>query len=296
MSETGIKRKHLRKVSRLAILTNSVQIVCAVAILLYALLSKSFNLPEQAELGLVAIASGALIWGAVVDIRDAMIVRQIENQNQMLEEAYGQLESLNTTLRKQRHDFKNHLQVVYTLTEMQAYGDVQDYVRRIYEDVQSVGNLLRTSVPAVNALLSAKSADCQDRGIAFHVDIQSAWTNIPVNGWELCRIIGNLVDNAIDALEEGASSAPTINVTIAEDIQNWLLTVENNGPEIAPEHRKSILLAGFTTKSEGHGNGLSIVKDLIDAYGGRFTFDSDPETTRFCCSFPRTDLLRDPDA
>ena len=293
MCKTESKGKRMRKVSRLAVITNTVQIVCALLILFYALFSESFHLPEQAEIAVTALACGVLIWGGVVDIRDALIMRRIEMQNRMLEEAYRQLEKLNTTLRKQRHDFKNHLQVIYTLTEMKAYGDVQDYVQRIYEDVQVVSNLMRTSVPAVNALLSAKSADCSDRGIRFDVDIQSSWADIPVPGWELCRIIGNLVDNAMDALEEGNTPQPRISVTIGESIQSWSLTVENNGPEIAHEHKKSILLPGFTTKSSGHGNGLSIVSDLMEEYGGSLSFDSNPDATRFVCVFPRKDVHSD---
>jgi len=282
-------KNQMKKLSRLAIAANSVQIFCALGILLYALFSESFNIPEHAEIALIAIAAGIVIWGAAVDIRDAHIMRRVEEQNRMLEEAYSQLEALNSTLRKQRHDFKNHLQVVYTLTEMNAYHDVQDYVERIYEDVQSVGSLIRTSVPAVNALLSAKAADCREKGITFDADIQSAWEDIPVAGWEMCRIIGNFIDNAIDALQENQTPAPQIKVCIAEILPCWTLSVENNGPEIPADHKKSIFLPGFTTKSFGHGNGLSIVQDLVKKYGGSLQCESNARFTRFSCSFPRPD-------
>lgn len=279
----------MKKLSRIAVAANSVQIFCAIGILLYAIFSESFNIPEHAEIALIAVAAFIVIWGAAVDIRDAFIMRRVEEQNRMLEEAYVQLEELNSTLRKQRHDFKNHLQVVYTLTEMEAYKDVRDYVERIYEDVQSVGNLIRTSVPAVNALLSAKAADCREKGIQFEVDIQSAWEDIPVAGWEMCRIIGNFVDNAMDALLESQTTNPMIKVCIAETLPCWTLSVENNGPEIPADHKKHIFLPGFTTKSLGHGNGLSIVQDLVEKYEGNLQLDSNESLTRFSCSFPRPD-------
>lgn len=281
------KSDNFNKITGLAIAANAIQIICALGILIHAVFSDSFYIPEQAETALVAVASFVVIWGAIVDIRDAFVMRRVEQQRHMLEEAYGQLENLNLTLRRQRHDFKNHLQVVYTLTEMQAYSDVQDYVQKIYEDVQSVGNLIRTSVPAVNALLSAKSADCNEQGIRFAVDIQSSWEEIPVAGWELCRIIGNLVDNAMDALLEAGTSDATICVRIGEDIPSWTLCVENNGPEIPVEHKKSIFLPGFTTKSAGHGNGLSIVSELVEKYGGELHMVSVPARTAFSCIFPK---------
>lgn len=284
------KTDRLNKITGFAILANAVQIFCALGIVFYALFSESFNIPEQAEITLVAIASLFVIWGAIVDIRDAFVTRRLEQQRHMLECAYGQLEDLNQTLRRQRHDFKNHLQVVYTLTEMQAYSDVEEYVERIYEDVQSVGNLIRTAVPAVNALLSAKSADCAAHSIAFRVDIQSSWEEISIPGWELCRILGNLIDNAIDALTEDATANAQIIVGIGESIPSWSLTVENNGPMIPNEHKKNIFLPGFTTKSAGHGNGLSIVCELAEKYGGELHLHSDAEHTVFSCSFPKKDV------
>ena len=153
-------KPNLNKITSFAIFVNALQIACALAILLYAIYNRDFTIPESAEIALVAFTAALVIWGAVVDIRDAFITRKVEDQRRMLEEAYRQLEDLNRTLRAQRHDFKNHLQVVYSLTEMAAYDDVQEYVQRIYEDVQSVGSFIRTSIPAVNALLSAKAADC----------------------------------------------------------------------------------------------------------------------------------------
>ena len=281
-------KPNLNKITSFAIFVNALQIACALAILLYAIYNRDFTIPESAEIALVAFTAALVIWGAVVDIRDAFITRKVEDQRRMLEEAYRQLEDLNRTLRAQRHDFKNHLQVVYSLTEMAAYDDVQEYVQRIYEDVQSVGSFIRTSVPAVNALLSTKAADCTERGIAFETDIQSTWDPIQVPGWEMCRILGNLVDNAIDAVLEAKDRTPQVRVCIGEDIRSWTLQVSNNGPEIPAAQRREIFQPGFTTKAAGRGNGLSIVAGLLEKYGGEMRLESDHECTCFSCSFPRT--------
>ena len=278
---------NLQKITGFAIAVNAVQIACALAILLYAIFNENFTIPESAEIALVAFAAALVIWGAIVDIRDAIVTRKVEDQRRMLEEAYRQLEQLNRTLRAQRHDFKNHLQVVYSLTEMAAYDDVQEYVQRIYEDVQSVGSHIRTSVPAVNALISAKAADCAERGIAFQTDIQSQWDQVQIPGWEMCRILGNLVDNAMDAVLERKDREPWVRVYIGEDIRCWKLEVSNNGPEIPASRRRDIFQPGFTTKSAGHGNGLSIVSELLEKYNGEMHLSSDAEVTRFSCTFPR---------
>ena len=273
------------KLTRMAVFINAVQIACALGILLYVIFSDSLRLPAYAGEALVAIAAAIVIWGAVVDIRDALITRRVDEQRQMLEEAYGQLEDLNQTLRRQRHDFKNHLQVVYSLTEMGAHDDVKDYVQRIYEDVRSVGSLLRTAVPAVNALLAAKAADAQDRGVAFVLELSSAWEDMPVPGWELCRILGNLIDNAMDAL--AGTENPRLRVIIGENIPDFTLCVENNGPEIPAKLREDIFLPGFSTKGAGRGSGLSIVRELVEKYGGELRLESTADHTRFSLNFPR---------
>ena len=278
---------NLQKITGFAIAVNALQIACAMAILLYAIYNRNFSIPESAEIALVALTVALVIWGAIVDIRDAIVTRRVEEQRRMLEEAYRQLEDLNRTLRAQRHDFKNHLQVVYSLTEMAAYEDVQEYVQRIYEDVQSVGSHLRTAVPEVNALISAKAADCAERNIDFYTDIQSLWDQMHVPGWEICRILGNLVDNAMDAALEIHDHRPCVRVYIGEDIRCWKLEVSNNGPEIPVSIQRDIFQPGFTTKSAGHGNGLSIVSELIEKYDGHLRLSSDAALTRFSCDFPK---------
>lgn len=287
MSIPPIQKKGLRKMATLAIVVNCLQIAFALAMFFYALFSRNFSVPESAEIALIAVVCCIVIWGAVVDIRDALITRQVEAQREMLEDAYRQLEELNRKLRAQRHDFKNHLQVVYSLSEMGAYTDMQEYVHRVYEDVQALGDNIRTSVPALNALLSAKSNDFEGSGIGLKVDIYSAWNDIPVPGWEICRIAGNLLDNAADALRSRMPAEPQVHVEICEDLYSWSLNVENNGPAIPHSIRESIFLPGFSTKGEGRGSGMGIVRELLEKYGGSIDFESDDVRTRFVCRVPK---------
>ena len=60
-------------------------------------------------------------------------------KSEELEEAYGQLESLNREMRAQRHDFMNHLQVVYSLIEMNESGEAMEYMDRVYGDIGAYG-------------------------------------------------------------------------------------------------------------------------------------------------------------
>lgn len=281
-------RIDVRKATRFAIVINALQVAAMSGVFFYVLLKKVTFLSRNAELTLLGFCLIIVVWGAVMDIRDALTARKIANQSQMLEEAYGQLEDLNATLRCQRHDFMNHLQVVFSLTEMQEYDEAMQYIERVYGDIQRVSSVLKTSIPAVNALLAAKHASCDEHGIRFETDIASAWVDFPIPGWEMCRVLGNLIDNACDAiLETGDVQDRCIRVSLGETPSLFVFSVSNNGPRIPEKHLNSIFQLGFTTKSDGHGSGLSIVKEIMQAYNGQINVESNDTETRFYGTIPK---------
>ena len=270
---------NFKKITRYAIIINTFQIVAALGIALYAALSGSFNLSGRVERILIYVTALVVSWGAVLDIRDAYSARNAARQRQMLEDAYRQLEALNGTLRAQRHDFMNHIQVIYSLTELEDRPAALEYMERLYTSVRSAGRSLKTASPAVNALLAAKSAACQEKNVPFLTDIHSDWKDCPVPGWEMCRILGNLIDNALDA---PAGEAPkALCVALWEDVKGFHFAVENNGAPVPEEIQDSLFQRGFSTKGPGRGMGLSIVQEILEQYGGQIDLDSTPRRTRF---------------
>ena len=281
------EKLNIKKAARFAVVINALQVAAMVAVLLYAIFRAN---PEGRAVEIAAIAAATLIvgWGAALDIREALNAGKIEDQARMLEEAYGQLEALNGTLRKQRHDFMNHLQVVFSLLELNDPGEAMKYVENVYGDIKKTGSVLKTAIPAVNALIAAKRQDCQEKGIALEIRIAAPWRDMPVPGWEMCRVLGNLMDNARDALLEDADNADKrVVLTIDETPSAYSFRVENNGPAIPPSNQRSIFQMGFTTKSDGHGSGLAIVRDILRQYGGEIRVESNDEATAFIGSVPK---------
>ena len=270
---------NFKKITRYAIIINTFQIVAALGIALYAALSGSFNLSGRVERILIYVTALVVSWGAVLDIRDAYSARNAARQRQMLEDAYRQLEALNGTLRAQRHDFMNHIQVIYSLTELEDRPAALEYMDRLYTSVRSAGRSLKTASPAVNALLAANSAACQEKNVPFLTDIHSDWKDCPVPGWEMCRILGNLIDNALDAPAD--RELKTIQVALWEDVKGFHFAVENNGAPVPEEIQDSLFQRGFSTKGPGRGMGLSIVQEILEQYGGQIDLDSTPRRTRF---------------
>ncbi len=279
------RRIDIDKAAAYSIVINGVQIAAVLAIAFLVLFT---DIEQQSVLFvdfIISLASLLVIWGAVVDIQQALSARRINEQSLMLEEAYGQLESLNVTLRAQRHDFLNHLQVVSSLLEMGEPAEASDYIERVYGDIRSVSTALKTGNPAVNALLKVKLGEGQARGVFMELKIQSKWDQLPVPGWEMCRVLGNLIDNALDALRE--TPEPRLTIVLGEDEKTYFFAVENNGPEVPEALRPKLFQSGFTTKGPERGMGLFIVRDILERAGGRISLESGPEKTAFRGFMPR---------
>ncbi|MBQ9299453.1 MAG: Spo0B domain-containing protein, partial [Clostridia bacterium] len=217
--------------------------------------------------------------GAALDIREAIAARRKSEEADALGDMVGQMDELNRALRAQRHDFLNHLQVVYSLIEMEEYKEAGDYIERVYGDMQSVSKALRTDSPAINALLRSKLAACENAGILTQVDTSGSWKALSMPTWEFCRVLSNLIDNAMDALENTANSS--LRVMLHEDTHGYAFSVANNGPAIPPAAMRRIFEPGVSSHGEGRGMGLYIVRSTLEKYGGEIHVTSDADRTIF---------------
>lgn len=281
------ERLNVKKAARFTVVINAMQVAALAAVLVYTVLHAPTE-GRHIEIAAIAAALVIVTWGAILDIREALNADRIVEQARMLEEANRQMEALNGTLRKQRHDFMNHLQVVFSLLELGDAGEAMQYVESVYGDIKRAGSAIKTAIPAVNALIAAKRQDCEAQGIALALHIVSSWQGLPVPGWEMCRVLGNLIDNAREALsEEPDRPGKRIELSIDETPAAFIFRVGNNGPAIPPQLHRNIFQLGFTTKSDGHGSGLSIVEDIVRHYGGEINVESDAEHTVFTGSIPK---------
>lgn len=278
---------NVKKVSAIAIVTNALQVGLVVGMVLYVLLVPHAVLDTVMAKYILVIAASVVVWGAVVDIREALSTRRLLSQLDDMDHTIEAMESLNNTLRAQRHDFLNHLQVVYSLMEMEEYGEANAYIEKVYGAITAVSRVMKTANPAINALLQVKLAACEKAGVQAEVNIQSAWRDLPVPGWEMCKVLSNLIDNALDALEEVEPVGRRLRITLTEDLRSYRFSVANTGPMIPLKSQKAIFGAGITTKAAGHGMGLFIVKKTLNDRGGDIDVTSSPELTEFSGWVPK---------
>lgn len=210
---------NIKKASLYAIVINALQILAMIALALYVL-TDEFNHVLRDSLGdiLILMLAVVVIWGAIVDIRDAVHARHMHMKLHGLDETVAQMTELNHALRAQRHDFLNHLQVVYSLMEMEEFDEARGYIDQVYGSIQSLSQQLKTACAPVNALLRAKTTEAESREIRLEVTVKATWKDLPFPAWEMCRVLSNLIDNAMDALKGWKNAA--IHVTLWEDVND----------------------------------------------------------------------------
>ena len=277
-----MRNPDVNKASTYAIVVNAIQIAALIVFVVYVLAMDHITDPFLLTV-LIAMASMA-VWGATIDILSALQTRKRVRTIHELKTTNDQMDALNLQLRAQRHDFLNHIQVVYSLLEMGEGGEAADYLERIYSQLRTVSKVLRTKVTAFNALLQVKNAACEERGIHLDMDIRTTLEGLPVPPWEICCIIGNLMDNAMDALD--GTPDGWIRLEVRESLRHFTFALSNNGPAIPPEMREVIFEAGVSTKGEGHGMGLNIVQKTLAGFGGTIELAEDGDTC-FVVTIPR---------
>ncbi len=293
---TGADMRNHDKVKKAAFFSIAVNILELLAgIVMVILVNRMLTAGVEEALArmIMLLCMTVVGWGAITDIGASLTSLQMVQKTQELETAYGQLESLNREMRAQRHDFMNHIQVVYSLIEMNEPGEAMEYMDRIYGDMQRGSRMLRTACPAVNALIQAKVVEAEQRGAELKLSIAAKWDDEMMPAWEICRILANLIDNALDAscsADHPAGVRPTVELVLGEDLRSWFFSVRNNGPQIDEKTRRKIFEPGFTTKATGQGMGLYIVSQAITEMGGKITLESNEQDTVFSGFVPRKRL------
>lgn len=277
------KKLNLNKTILTIIFLSTVQIGAASGVILYDSINKNVLDSNKGTYGpiLLLIIILAVLLNSFFTVKDIRIKSKYDTEYEMIKDSLGQVEKLNNTLRGQRHDFMNHLQVVYGLIEMSEYGEATDYIEKVFNDIQKVSAVLKTGNPAVNALLQAKVLFCEKRNIKIEFFITTRLLNLKVPSWEFCRILGNIIDNSIFALRE-VQENKVIELYLYEDLKNYGFKIKNNGPRILEKDIQKVFEPGFTTKGDmGEGMGLAISKTILEEYGGDIIVHSNEVETVF---------------
>ena len=185
--------------------------------------------------------------------------------------------SITDTLRAQTHEFDNQLHTISGLVQLGEYDEVRTLVGTLTRRRSELGDFVadRIGDAAVGALLLAKDAVADERGVALELDPGSRLPSLPSEvSADLTTVLGNLVDNAVDACA-GVPDA-LVEVWLTVDRGEVHLRVRDNGPGVPADLRDAVFVRGFSTKPEvlgGRGIGLPLVRLICTQRGGRVEVD-----------------------
>ncbi len=207
--------------------------------------------------------------GAVATLRDRTELVQLRDQ-------LDANRNTTETLRAQAHEFSNRLHTIAGLIELGEYDEVSRYIDRLSasRDRWQAEVTERIDDSAVAALLVAKASLASEHGVGLRLSERSELDPVDEGlSADLVTVLGNLVDNALDALRGHADGRPGwIEVDLRRDGDTVRVEVRDSGPGIAPEIAEEVFRHGFTTKAAEQGGqrglGLALTRQICVRRGG----------------------------
>lgn len=221
-----------------------------------------------------------------------------QNQQEIIlkvrEEEFGKkdfyIKSMNdilNTIKSQRHDLNNYLSTLYGLIHLGKFEETEKYIKTLNNRVSNMNNIIETNHPIITALVSMKKHKAFDSGIDMELDIDLP-EKMEFDFIELSIIIGNLLDNAIEACQLILDkNERKISLSIyVED--NCLITQVINSKINLIKLDAENIIGRFTTKSDGknHGFGLGNIEFVVKQYNGTMKIEDLGNEFRAYISLP----------
>lgn len=232
-----------------------------------------------------AALSGGRNVGSAVSLRDHTELRAVSGE---LDTVKGLAESL----RSQNHEAANRLHTVVSLIEMDRSTEALAFATDELEAAQALTDQVVASVeePVVAAMLLGKTAQASERGIELELSAASRVEEVPLPARDVVTVLGNLIDNALDAVT-GRADARVV-VRMDATAQRLDLQVEDNGPGLRQDEAVRAFERGWSTKRGdqglGRGLGLALVAQVVRRHDGSIEVErSDLGGATFRVRIPR---------
>ncbi|WP_043454918.1 ATP-binding protein [Streptomyces fulvoviolaceus] len=206
--------------------------------------------------------------GAVATLRDRTELEQLGRE---LDSTHGLIDAL----RAQDHEHANRMHTLLGLLELEMYDDAVEFVGEVVGDHRATAEQVTEKIrdPLLAALLVGKATVAAERGVALWVSDRTRLPDRLVDPSGLVTIVGNLVDNALDAV--AGTPHARVEVELRAKGGAVVLRVRDTGPGVPAEQRELIFTEGWSTKKppahRNRGIGLSLVRRLAERQGGSAT-------------------------
>ncbi len=194
-----------------------------------------------------------------------------EYQQELIETHYREVDNMYRQIRGWRHDYRNHIQTMKAYAAQEDWDAIRRYLDLLDEDLTTVDTVIKTGNPMTDAILNSKISLAGSKGIQVIAD-----AHIPVklksSEIDLCCIIGNLFDNAIEASVKLPEDKRVIRVYM--DMKNTQLYISFTNFTAGKKLRKDGQVFR-STKGEGHGFGLVRIDAIVERLEGYISRNSE---------------------
>ena len=221
---------------------------------------------------LVSVVLLVLVIYLLYRILDGIYDRRIAAyQNKLLKNEVDEVHNLYLTMRGWRHDYHNHMQSVKAYLAMDSLEEARAYLDALEQDLDEINLLFNTGNINADAVLNAKISLAIKKGI--QVDYKAAVPKtLAVSDSDLCVVIGNLIDNAVESCEKVAPENQFIRLYIGIFQKQLYLLVSNATSETVRKLDEQYI----STKRGNHGHGLKRINKIVDKYGGFVNRKNEP--------------------
>ena len=200
------------------------------------------------------------------------IDKQIERyQRELIDTHYQEVENMYKKMRGWRHDYRNHIQTMKVLAEKGDLEAIKEYLNKLDEDLATVDTVVKTGNAMADAILNSKISLAKSKGINVKVDAHVP-VKLKTSELDLCVILGNLFDNAIEASLPLPEEERLIRVYMV--MKNTQLYISFTNFTASKKQSKEANLFK-TTKGDGHGFGLVRIDSIIEKLDGYLSRNSE---------------------
>lgn len=200
---------------------------------------------------------------------------RIENERikrQLLEEKYQSLNEIYGRNAKLYHDLNNHLNLLWQLLDEGKIEEAKTYISDISEPIRHMQKVTWTGEDMIDVVLNSKIEIMQEKSIDYQMNVEFP-QNTGISETDICTILSNLLDNAIEAVEKLPRQEIPVKITMRSIKKILFIQIEN--PCIETEVPENRLPETSKTEKEKHGWGLWNVSDIADKYQGTFQVESE---------------------
>ena len=192
-------------------------------------------------------------------------------QRELIETHYQEVENMYRQIRGWRHDYRNHIQTMKVLAANGDMNAIREYLDMLDTDLNTVDTVVKTGNAMADAILNSKISLAQSRRIAVHCDAHIP-VQLKMSELDLCCIIGNLFDNAIEASLQLPEEQRLIRVYM--DMKGTQLYISFTNFTSGKKMEK-VGKVFQTTKGDGHGFGLVRIDNIIERLDGYLSRNSE---------------------